>query len=314
MVFYYGFLLFIMKHMLKHLFFIILFCSIFFSQVASAGQKNKQRTIRIGLTPALLHDRQSYNVKWKKYLQRKLKQPVEFIQRDSYSEMIDLIRQDKIDFAWVCSYPFLLLKKNVKLVAVPQYKGRSVYRSYIIVPASDTTTKSIADLKGKIFAYADPYSNSGYLSPRYSIRRLGKDPDTFFRKTFFTWSHRNVIQAVAAGLAQGGAVDSYIWESLNLFDPNLTQRTRIVSRSEEYGFPPVVARRSIPEPEFKAMQNTLLDMSSSLEGKALLKQLNIEGFKKGNRHIYDSVEKMIESEAQQSTIYNKPINIKPISK
>jgi phosphonate transport system substrate-binding protein len=27
------------------------------------------------------------------------------------------------------------------------------------------------DLKGAVFAYADPYSNTGYLVPRYEIKR-----------------------------------------------------------------------------------------------------------------------------------------------
>ena len=62
-----------------------------------------------------------------------------------------------------------------------------------------------------MFAYADPHSNTGYLVPRHEIRRNGGDPKTFFKRTFYTWSHRKLIDAVAAGLVQGGNVDSYVW-------------------------------------------------------------------------------------------------------
>ena len=81
----------------------------------------------------------------------------------------------------------------------------------------------MADLAGSIFAYADPYSNTGYLAPRYEIRQIGRDPASFFRKTFFTWSHRKVIVAVTEGLADGGSIDSFVWDTLSVIDPELVE-------------------------------------------------------------------------------------------
>jgi phosphonate transport system substrate-binding protein len=249
--------------------------------------------LRVGMTPAFLHDQHSLLDEWRAFMAASLQRPVEFVQRDSYRETMDLLRLEKLEFAWVCDYPYLHLKDTVRLLAVPLYQGRPHYRSYLIVRKDDARTGSMADLAGSVFAYADPYSNTGYLSPRYEIRQLGRDPGTFFRKTFFTWSHRKVVEAVASGLAQGGAVDSYIWDTLAHVEPALPARTRVVWRSPEYGFPPFVAHRSVAAADFKMMHEHLLNTSRSEAGRRLLGLLHLDGFAAGNPALYDGVARMM---------------------
>jgi phosphonate transport system substrate-binding protein len=258
------------------------------SQGAAADQ-----TIRIAMTPAFLHDQHAMLAEWRDYLQTHMKRPVVFIQRDRYRETIDLLQQQKVDFAWICDYPYLVLKKDVKLLAVAMHQGKPSYQAYLIVPASDTTTHNIADLKNTIFAFADPYSNTGYLSPRFEVKRSGSDPATFFKRTFFTWSHRKVIDAVANGVAQGASVDSYVWESLSKVRPDVTAKTRIAWKSELYGFPPIVAHRSVSAADFALLQGVLMDMQNNPEGRALLARLNLDGFIKGSPSLYDGVAEMM---------------------
>lgn len=249
--------------------------------------------VRVGMTPAFLHDQHSLLAEWRDFMAASLKRPVEFVQRDSYRETMDLLRLEKLDFAWICDYPYLHLKQEVRLLAVPLYQGEPHYRSYLIVRKSDTQVGSMADLAGNVFAYADPYSNTGYLSPRYEIRQLGRDPATFFRKTFFTWSHRKVVEAVASGLARGGAVDSYIWDTLAFVEPTLAARTRVVWRSPEYGFPPFVSHRSVSAGDFQLMQQHLLGMAKTGAGRRLLELLHLDGFTIGSPALYDGVARMM---------------------
>jgi phosphonate transport system substrate-binding protein len=255
--------------------------------------RDERQTIRIGFTPAFVHDQHALLADWRQYMEKRLGLKVEIVQRDSYRETMDLLRLKQMDFAWVCDYPFLHLKNLVRLMAVPLYKGQPLYRSFIIVPASNTKVAGLKDLKNTVFAYADPLSNSGYLYPRYAIHKMGENPQTFFRKTFFTWSHKKVVEAVAMGIAQGGAVDSYIWETLERISPELTRRTRIVQRSPDYGFPPFVAHRDISPELFARVQNFLLTMHQDAEGTALLKRINLDSFSKGDIHLYDGVAEMM---------------------
>jgi len=255
--------------------------------------REETKAVRIGLTPAFVHDEYGLMEEWRHYLAAKLARPVEFIQRDSYRETMDLIRLEQIDFAWICDYPFVHLKDRVRLLAVPLNERRPFYRSYLIVSAEDVHSRSMRDLHNKVFAYADPYSNTGYLAPRYQVRQIGKNPVTFFRKTFFTWSHRKAIEAVASGLAQGAAVDSYVWETLARTRPDITGKTRIIDRSPEYGFPPFVAQRNVDDKDYQAMQATLLGMQNDPDGKRLLERLNLDGFVVGHKSMYDDVAKMM---------------------
>src|SRR3990167_8105699 len=245
------------------------------------------RIFRIAMTPAFLNDQHALLADWRAYLEVRLSRPVEFVQRDRYRDTMDLLQQQKVEFAWICDYPYVVLKKDVRLLAVALNEGKPTYRSYLIVPARDTQTRSVIDLKGQVFAYADPYSNTGYLVPRFEIKRSGADPATFFKRTFFTWSHRKVIDAVAAGLVQGASVDSYVWDSLSRVRPDITAKTRIAWKSEEYGFPPMVAHRNVPEADFKLMQDILLNMANEPEGRALLQRLNLNGFITGTPKLYD---------------------------
>ncbi len=252
-----------------------------------------RRPVRVGLTPIFLGNQHGLLADWRAYMEAKLQQPVVFVQRNSYRETMDLLRLEQIDFAWICDYPFVYLRKQVRLLAVPLFKGRPYYRAYFIVPAGRRDVTSLLDLRNEIFAYADPYSNTGYLTPRYQLRQLGEDPGKFFKRTFFTYSHLSLIEAVADGLTDGGSVDSYVWDALSKIRGDITGRTRIVSQSPEYGFPPFVANHAVSAGSFQAMQKMLLTMADDGAGKVLLERLDFDGFVVGDARNYELVARMM---------------------
>jgi phosphonate transport system substrate-binding protein len=266
-----------------------------FALLTQAAVSEAQPAIRFGITPAIVHDQYGVLDDWRAYLERKLQRQVEFVSRDSYRDTIDLLTQKKLDFAWVSTLPYVYLNRRdyARLLATPLYRGRPYYRAYFIVPADDTATNSLLDLEGKVFAFADAYSNTGYLVPRSILRQAGKDENTFFRKTFFTWSHRKVVVAITEGLADGGSIDSFVWDTLSVIHPELTKQTRIVGQSEEYGFPPIVVNTSVAKRDSLAMRTVLVDMAKDPEGSALLKRLNIDGFIPGDTRLYDKVAKLL---------------------
>ena len=258
-----------------------------------ARAQSRSRAIRIGTTAVILNDQVSFLDEWARYLQGQIGRPVSFVHRSRYREITELLLSDELDFAWVCGYPYVSHRHAMRLLAVPLYQGRPLYRSYLIVPSLDRKTSSFADLKGDIFAYSDPNSNSGFLVPQYEMLRAGLDPLRLFRKSFFTYAHGKVVVAVANGIAHGGAVDGYVWETLALPTPELTRRTRVASKSDEYGFPPLVARKSIDESEFRDMQKVLTGMPDNPAGRSLLKQLNVDGFAQPEERLFDGIAKIL---------------------
>ncbi len=255
----------------------------------SAGE-NERTGIRIGLTPVILTDKTAFLADWQRYLSKRFGRPVEFVQRQTYREIVELLLGGNLDAAWLCGYPYVQHRDDFELLVVPLFQGKATYHSYLIVPASDHQTKSLTDLKGKVFAYSDPDSNSGYLDPQVGLIRLGFIPRYFFSRTFFTWSHRDVVKAVADGVASAGAVDSYVWETLAENEPELVERTRVVSRSSAFGFPPLVIRQNIPGKRSEELRRAFIGMRDDVEGMALLERLNLDGFAIEPDSIYDGID------------------------
>ena len=235
--------------------------------------------IRFGLTAVILTENIRFLDSWREYLEGKMGRKVEFVHRGSYREVMDLLDSGGIEFAWICGYPYVQIRKPefLQLLTVPIYRGAPRYYSYIIVPHS-SPYKRFSDLKGKTFAFSDPDSNSGFLYPLALMVKKGSKPETFFRQTFFTFNHAETVQAVSEQVADGGAVDSYIWETLAAVKPELTKKTRIINKSPSFGFPPIVSRLGVNANTVKLMKHTLEHMNQDLTGKALLAKLKLDGF------------------------------------
>ncbi|WP_428623102.1 PhnD/SsuA/transferrin family substrate-binding protein [Sedimenticola sp.] len=257
--------------------------------LAGNAMAEASKTYRIGLTAVILTDQTSFLKAWRDYLSDRLQRPVQFVQRQTYQEVTDLLLSGDLDAAWTCGYPYVRHRDQLKLLGVPLFDGQPLYRAYLIVPVGDTSTRGMGDLKHKVFAYSDPDSNSGYLYPQVNLIGEGIDPRHFFSKSFFTWAHRDVVKAVADGVAQGGSVDGYVWETLSLHEPALTAGTRVVTKSPLFGFPPLVVRKDIDPQHFYALRNALLNMASDSEGRRLLRQLNLDGFSEGEDALFDGV-------------------------
>jgi phosphonate transport system substrate-binding protein len=248
-----------------------------------------------GITPVFMVDQTTFLAGFGPYLEERLGRPVHFVRRKSYAEITDMLLGGELDAAWICSFSYVFNRASLSLVGVAVFQGEPYYQSYLIVPASDLDTRGYADLQGKVFAYVEPRSNTGYLYPRYAISKLGTDSSTWFRETFFTWSHPDSVHAVADRVADAAAVDGYIWEVLRLGHPALTDRTRVVSGSPKFGFPPVVAAPFIKDELRGRLADVLLGMDQDPEGQRLLALLHLDRFMAPREDIYDGIALMIQA-------------------
>ena len=102
-----------------------------------------------------------------------------------------------------------------------------------------------------------------------------------------------MVRAVAVGLAQAGAVDGYIWETLARIEPELTRETRVAAKSDWYGFPPIAARASLAANDLEAIRRVFVTMDDNDEGRRLLGRMNLDGFVAGEDAWYDRIQQII---------------------
>jgi len=171
---------------------------------------------------------------------------------------------------------------------MPRVRGSHLYRSYLIVN-KDGPIQTLADLRGKTFAFTDEESNTGKLVPTYWLGLQGENPADFFGKTIYTYSHDNSIMAVARSLVDGAAVNGQVWEYYQHRDPGFTAKTRVIRKSEPFGNPPVVASPQLPSQMKDRMRDLLFNMHRDPAGEKILKKLMIDRFIEPIEGCYDPI-------------------------
>jgi phosphonate transport system substrate-binding protein len=250
--------------------------------------------LRIGLTAVILADQAAFLARWSDYLSQRLGAPVTFVARDQYQVIHDLLAAGQIDAAWTCGYPYVRFQSQLELLAVPLYRGRPVYQAYLIRPAGLGEIQQWRDLAGKVVAYSDPLSNSGWLVAQGQLAAAGLGQGDL-KRTFFAHGHRNVAEAVASRLAHAGSVDGYVWETMKLQGMPAALNTEVVWRSPEHAFPPLVIPAGASHSLTTALRDALIDMPNDDIGKGLLKALNLDGFMVGNPAMFESIRQLARS-------------------
>ncbi len=248
--------------------------------------------LRIGLTAVTLEKDIELNSKLIDLIEKKSGFPTEIIYRRSYQEMSLLLENQVVDVAFVCGLPYVRDHDTfgLELLAAPVFRGKPLYQSYLIVP-QDSQARSLKDLRGKVFSFSDPMSNSGFLAPMLNLYKMSETPDSFFSSYFFTYSHSESIEAVAVGLADAANVDSYVWEATNKIYPELTAKTKIISKSDYMPITPIAVRPSLPDGLKTRLKEIFLSLHKSENGKQILEALLIDRFIAVKDSDYDSIRK-----------------------
>lgn len=246
------------------------------------------RTITLGLTPVFLDSDIVLVRQIEGHISARLGAPVQVVKRRTYREVTSLLVAGQLDAAWICGYPFVQHRDALEILAVPLYRGEPLYRAYLIA-RQDRPATALAELRGDIHAFSDPDSNSGFLVTSAMLAERGTTPGAFFARSFFTYGHRNVIRAVAAGLAQSGSVDGYVWDVMAEIEPALVRATRIVAASSPMGFPPFATSRQADPGLARAIRDALLTMPETADGRGILATLRLDGFAPPTPGLFDGI-------------------------
>jgi phosphonate transport system substrate-binding protein len=149
------------------------------------------------------------------YLKKETGRDVQFTPVTDYAAVVEGLATNKIDLAWLGGFTFVQAKLRTNGGALPivQRAEDEKFVSRFIVP-TDSTIKSLADLKGKTFAFGSPSSTSGHLMPRYFLGREGIQPDRDFKAVAFSGAHDATVAFVASGRADAGVLNASVYDKL----------------------------------------------------------------------------------------------------
>jgi len=169
------------------------------------------------------------------YLKKETGLDVQFTPVTDYAAVVEGLANNKIDMAWLGGFTFVQarLRTNGGVVPIVQRAEDEKFTSKFIVPA-DSPARTLADLKGKNFAFGSPSSTSGHLMPRYFLMRDGIDPDKNFKAVAFSGAHDATVAFVASGRADGGVLNASVWDKLvESANPNAA-KVRVLATTAPY--------------------------------------------------------------------------------
>ncbi|NQT68978.1 MAG: phosphate/phosphite/phosphonate ABC transporter substrate-binding protein [Desulfobacteraceae bacterium] len=235
----------------------------------------------------------TYYRQFLEYLGNQLDREIQLVQRKTYGEINTLFSKGEIDLGFICSGPYAAGNENYgfEALAVPQVRESNFYQSYLIVH-KDSRIQTLEDLRDGVFAFTDPESNTGRLVPTYWLQKQGETPDTFFKKSIYTYSHDNSILAVAKKLVDAAAIDGHIWEYYHQKNSVNTSQTRVIKKSEPFGNPPVVVSSNLPTELKDRIRQLLFSIHLDFDGKKILTELLIDRFVAPKETWYDPIRQM----------------------
>jgi phosphonate transport system substrate-binding protein len=192
----------------------------------------------------------------------------------SYAGVIEAMGAGRADIGWLNTFSYVIAhqKYGVEVRLVTVRFGLPYYRAEIIAQSS-SGINSLADLKGKRFAFVDPASTSGYLFPLAALKKAGDDPAKFFGQTVFAGSHNNVVLAVYQGRADAGAVFEDARASMQKTLPDVMQKIKVVWKSDPIPNDTVSFRRELAADVKDRVSKALLRFSQDPAGLSALKSL-----------------------------------------
>lgn len=222
------------------------------------------------------------------YISKRLNIKVEFKQRMTYTEVNELLAQQQVDVAFVCSGAYVVGAEHMELLVVPVHNGLPYYQGYIIT-RQNSGIDSFEDFRGKTFTYSDPLCFTGKLFIDGKLADVGLSSEEFFGNVLYSTSHDISIQMVSRNLVDGASVNGLIYDYLTRFQPEAIHNTKIIEKSNYFGIPPIVNSLGLSPILKKEILDLFLNMHLTDEGRAIIHNLQVDRFILAGDTLYDGI-------------------------
>jgi len=225
------------------------------------------------------------------HLARELNLEVKMVAKPSYLEVISELRNRAVEAANLGPYAYVEAAELAGVEAVvmeldPQ--GRRGYQS-IIITRADAEIRSVEDARGKVLAFSDPKSTSGFLVPMlHFLQDLKTPPAVFASRVVFAGSHGAVARGVFdRRFALGATGDLDFFRALE--EMNLNEKDfRVLWRSRLIPGTPYCLRKDLPQSFKTAFREAMVNMKDP----ETLARLKIGGFSPATDSEYNIIREL----------------------
>jgi len=233
------------------------------------------------------------------YIGRQLGQKTEFVVDLGWQERESQLDAGYIQIGWICGLPYVnkadQKQSTIRLLAAPimhkeRYGDRPVYFSDVIVH-KDSPIRGFSELRGKVWAYNEPNSHSGYNITRYQLALFGEIKG-YFGRVVAAGSHQNALALILKRKIDASAIDSTVLELEIASDPRIENQLRIIETWGPSPIPPWIVQKSVSEDLRKSIQEVLLQMHLDDAGRAILGKGFIKRFGLVEDADYDPIREM----------------------
>ncbi|HME07269.1 MAG TPA: phosphate/phosphite/phosphonate ABC transporter substrate-binding protein [Bryobacteraceae bacterium] len=220
------------------------------------------------------------------YLAKALGEPVKLIIPTNYNATVEALGNGSLDFAYLGALTYLKAHERYGVVPLVQ---RSIDKQFhsVFVTQAGSSVKSLADTKGKSFAFGDINSTSGHLIPYRELKKAGVDADRDL-KFRYTGSHPATLKAVETGASDAGALDETVYKTMTGDGTANASKVRVFHTSEPFVDYVWVARKEVNPAHRDKFANAFLSLKAG-HNDDILEILRGKEFVRVNDSEYDSV-------------------------
>lgn len=247
----------------------------------------KREAISLGLVSEISQKEiEEHFREFARYVARKLSSATEFEGRVVIAprplQLAKLLEEKTVDFYMESPYPtYLINKQGVAVLILRRWKGGlAEYRS-LIFTKTDSGVSRLEDLRGKMIAFEDPGSTSGYFLPKVLLLKKGyrlTEKSGLEAKVspgeigyIFGSTDRNVVSLVLAKRVAAGAVSSDDHATL---DEKTRAGVAVMAETESFPRHLVSVRKDLPPAVTKRLKEILLSMDRDDEGRKILQRID----------------------------------------
>ncbi len=229
------------------------------------------------------------------FLRREIGVSVRGFVTSDHASAIEALRNGDADVSFMGALPFVIAEREIgaKVILSEVYRGAPTYTGRIFV-RHESGIESLADLRGKSIAFADPISESGYLYPLDTFVKAGlikrdDDPKSFFSEMYFAGGYQQAMQAMATGLVDAAGASQY---AELLLSPEQQSEVKWIAESEPIPSHTVIARKDLDH-QLKGKFVTAMLRLNEPENRNLLKHVySPDGYVSADPDAFEGVRRL----------------------